>query len=80
MCKVSNAIPTFNEINLESLTNCDVCMCSKEIDRAVDKRLAEEKALQGQVEGFKGLGRGLKVQQAVGKRDCRCREERGLEE
>jgi hypothetical protein len=60
MCNMSNAVPTFNDLNPESFTNCDVCMCSRVIDRAMDKRLAEEKALQGQVEGFKGLGRGLR--------------------
>jgi hypothetical protein len=34
ICKISNAVPTFNDLNLELLTDCLVCVCSRDM---VDK-------------------------------------------
>jgi hypothetical protein len=60
---MSNAVPTFNKLNSKSLTSCDVCVCSKEIDRAVDEGWQRRRLPQDQVEGFKGFGLRAKVRQ-----------------
>ena len=64
MCKVSSTVPTFNEINLEILTNCDVCMCSRETSREVDESWQRRRLVDGCLrddrEALKVAGRGKK--------------------